>query len=220
MTASATWATGKPYTITDLHPKSPTLGELHRLPDAFGPTFTVHAGTFSCRGDIPIEFVSSTKTIYARAPKFVVATIDLRDDEQLGLLTATGLPHVPLRKPKVGEPKWEIEVSNDPDLGHVCGFHFAYYYDGFRLRNGTQDVAVPEEMKYVAKSRGAGPDPCEARTSMFDQAEARHEEGQAGANRLGMSLRRVSSLRVLPALKSTSPTTMAIETRPCIPISY
>ena len=216
--ASASWATRKPYKIADLHPESATLGELYRIPDAFGPTFTFHAGTFSSGGDIPIEFVSTVKTVYATAPRFVLATIDLRDDQELGLLTGAGLPRVPLRKPKVGEPKWEIDVSNDPDLGHVCGYHFIHYYDGFRFRKGTQELDVPADMKYVAKPTGKGVDPCDARPQSFDQVEKR-KEGQTSTNRMGLTFRPVSDLRVVPALKSTGPAVRMIPTRPCIPIS-
>jgi hypothetical protein len=89
---SVDWQLPTPYDIKNLHARSASLGEFMRIEDAFGPAFTTNAGYFSgVRPPINVDFVSIVRTrSNIPVPAEVEAKVTLSDG-QVAVLTADHL---------------------------------------------------------------------------------------------------------------------------------
>lgn len=194
---SANWGSSlvRPFDIKTLHRNSADLGDFIRKPDAngFGPIFTFKAGSFSVKEPKQMDFISvldPTGHLDLPVPTFVEATVAALGTGQIGYLTASSSLDPFPLTKPTGATKWKITVSNEPDYSHVCGFHFREYYKGFEYTR-TGPLDYPEQ--YVAKLRTLQQGPCD--------------------------VPHPSPLTLDQTIKGEKRKT-AIETRPCIPISY
>jgi hypothetical protein len=188
----------KPYNFAKLHEGLSLLMD----EDAFGPSFTFHAGDFAEHGNAKVDFINKGVTTTETVSTMVQATITLKADEIGGFLTGKvpghdPLPEVFLVKP-TGSTKWTIDVSVEPDLGHICGYHFKHYYQGIKFKNAQgKPESVPTPLQYIAKKNGVGDSPC------GDE---------------GLTLKEMIQDKDKKPRKTREQN--AIETRPCIPISF
>jgi|GEM_PF-2526692 len=201
---SADWAPAipelpAPFDIKKLHKSSEGVGNFQPKPGVFGPIFTFNAGIFNPKEPIlHLDFVSllSPRVVDEIVPTAVEAKIGTLGNGQVGYLIGTGLKPFPLRKPgkdpKTGkdEPKWNITVSNEPDYDHVCGYHFREYYKGFEY---SRTGPIDPNSQYDAVLHTPSMGPCDRPHSQ--------------------------PLKLDEILTGKYKQT-AIETRPCIPISY
>ncbi len=193
---NASWGSSvlRPFDIKPLHPSSVSLGDFVKRADGFGPIFTFKAGTFKLgEPQVRMDFVSVLDPIGRRdqpVPTFVEATISSLGSGQIGYLTGDGLDPFPLTKPSETPIKWKITVSNEPDYNHVCGYHFREYYKGFEY---SAAGPVDYAAQYVAKLTRLTMGPCD----VPHPPPLALDEVVRGKQRV-----------------------TAIETRPCIPISY
>lgn len=186
---SASWPSQMPFDIKGLHPGSASDGIFRRIPNAFGPIFTFHAGTFDGKKLLDLDFVStlSPPKLKIKVPTFVEATITL-DAGQVGYLTGNGLQPLTLRKP-ADKDKWLIQVSNEPDYNHVCGYHFREYYRGFD-HTMSGPIHPLREYNAIPSYPMAGPCDPHSQPMTLDEIVGGKQEKKA------------------------------IETRPCIPLTY
>ena len=188
-----------PFNIRGLY----AAGELRIDSSAFGPTFTLNRGSFVGDGPQPVKFVSYvSEKPPETVPTAVTGTINLADTGEVALLSGEHLPPgitlptMRIRKPVMGEPKWEIHVFVEPTSEHSClGYHFGEYYKGFGFATGP----VPEALQYIAKPVVAAGtlDPCDPRPSA-DEIK-KHKE-------------------VMNQRESAKQRFFVIDTRPCIPV--
>ena len=188
---SASWGSLVPFNIKTLHPTSVTLGEFTRKRDGFGPVFTFNAGTFDGMEPENVDFISQLNPRVRNQRVPTLVEATILTLDTGQIGYLTGDGLDPFRLPKPeGATKWKITVSNEPDFNHVCGYHFRQYYKGFEY---TRSGPVGYTAQYYAVPTTPTAGPCD------------------GSHTQTMTLDEIVKGKQTP---------QAIETRPCIPISY
>lgn len=191
--ANVTWR-NTPWNIKDLHRGSSNLGDFIPVPNAFGPTFTLNKGDF-IGTSTTLDFVSLLKTI----PSNLVytdfdATFDL-DPRQVAVLKAANLaPGVSLNPRVLRKPGAGERKWEIYVMNEPDSDHVCgYHFLEYYKGFKYERGDVPIEKMYAAKPSVPGLDPCDY-TAQAQAVSRADQKGQQSA--------------------------AAIETRPCIPITF